>query len=408
MSEALTSSHAISLCYVLLPFVGAAMGWITIRLIRILGLYPRKFYGIPPYFGWQGYFYRHKQFYLHHWSQGLLDQLANVQQIFEHISPEKLIHHQLDYLRPQLDSIVDNVMAKNNLMLWENLPILLKNRLYSRTHRLLPRVLDDIIEELSDGMSRALSFQALLEYAESQQPGVIEKIYREISGPSFSQIQYFCMGYGFLMGILQALISYHWQLFTLWYWVITATAITFGFYWVARKYLELTLSVEVPYLSAIIKRRQNMRRQNQEMALATILADQVFSVKNIAGALFLTDQSHQVQRLIKRRLSSLVEDADIRTLIQVTIGPVGYVKLKNTLTRTLSKSIMEPLNNEAFNQERSQQVNLFLQKQFHSLPAEALKDERNEILSPLSILGGMVGLAIGLPLGLFEWLLSLL
>ena len=145
--SALSPENLIGYVPVILPLVLAVAGWCVPNLARFLALWPRFFVGVRPMFGWQGYFHANSPLYVDHWSKELLEKVSGLPQIFEYLGPEKIITHQLANLRPQIDGIIDDVMNEDNAVMWENLPVLVKNRFYLRAHRLLPRIIDDIIEE---------------------------------------------------------------------------------------------------------------------------------------------------------------------------------------------------------------------------------------------------------------------
>ena len=293
--SALSPENLISYVPVILPLLMAAAGWSVVKVARLLALWPRFFVGVRPMFGWQGYFYANSQLYVNHWSKELFDKLSGLQQIFEYLGPEKIITHQLSNLRPQIDGIIDDVMNENNAVMWENLPVLVKNRFYVRAHRLLPRIIDDIIEELGDGLTRILSYQRLLEHAEKQNPGTLRQIYDILSQRTFKSMGRFCAILGFAIGCIQLLIAILLQISHIEYWIISSALVVFFFFWICQHWIQypyqpITLgrwAIRSPYTKF---------RQGQDQELAVLLAHQVLSIRNIFNTLLNGSRSRSQRK----------------------------------------------------------------------------------------------------------------
>ncbi len=402
--SALSPENLIGYVPVILPLMMAAAGWYVVKVARFLALWPRFFVGIRPVFGWQGYFYANSPLYVNHWSRELFEKLSGLQQIFEYLGPEKIITHQLSSLRPQIDGIIDDVMNEDNEVMWENLPVLVKNRFYMRAHRLLPRIIDDIIEELGDGLTRILSYQRLLEQAEKQNPGTLKQIYDILSRRTFDSIGRFCAIMGFVLGCIQLLIAIMLQIDYIQYWVISSALTVFFFFWICQHWIQY------PY-HPIKWKRWEIRspyakfREEQDQELAELLAQQVLSIDNIFNTLLNGSRSRRTHNIIRKRVAILVEDINVRTFVQLTVGPIGYLELKNTLTDKLTDAIIEPLEDEQFNRDRGTLVEHHLRQRFGAMSDSLFYDQLKRILEPLSIIGGIGGFLLGATAGLLQWLL---
>lgn len=399
-----SSENMISYVPVLLPIAMALAGWCVARLARLLALWPRYFFGIKSVVGWQGYFYGSIHLYLNYWSRDLLEKLSGLPQVFEYLGPEKIITHQLTRLRPQIDGIIDDVMNENNAVMWENLPVLVKNRFYMRAHRLLPRIIDDIIEELGDGLSRVLSYQRLLEQAEKQNPGTLKQIYDILSQRSFSSISRFCAIMGFIVGCAQVLASILLQTSSLEYWAISGALSVFFFFWICQRWIQY------PYRPIKLGRWRirspyTKFRQEQDAELAHLMAHSVLSVRNTFDALLNGQRSRHTRTIIRKRVAILVEDINIRTFVQLTVGPIGYLELKKTLTDKLTDAIIEPLEEDDFNRERAKLIETHLLQQLSKASDDLFYGQLKRILEPLSIIGGIGGFWLGATAGLIQWLL---
>lgn len=407
MIDALSSDRLIGVVPVLLPLLMALTGWLSLRLAQWSAVLPRHFVGIPPYLGWQGYLFSHLELYVTHWSRGLLEKLGSLDQIFEHVGPEKIISHQLSRLRPQVDSFIDDVMNARNQVLWENLPILMKNRFYARAHRLLPRIIDDIVEDLGDGMRRLVSYPQLLHFAEQDKPGTLLGLYDILTRQAFERLARYCALTGFTAGLLQLAIAWLLNAQQLAFWALSGMAIGVGFFWLCQRRVH---TPQIPTALGPFTRRSLVThlRPHQDRKLAAYLAQTVLSPRNIARALVLGGKARHAHNIIKRRVAPLVEEFDVRTVAQLTVGPIGYVNLKQSMVDKLAESFLDPFEDERFNQDRAKALEEFLYTRIEKLPDQLFYQQMKWTLDPLAIIGTCAGILIGAAMGGLQWLLLIL
>lgn len=405
MIHALSPAHLLGYYPILLPVLIALCGWLTLRLAQRSALFPRRLIGIRTWFGWQGHFHGHREDYIAYWSRGLLERLGTLDHVFEHIGPEKIISHQLARLRPQLDSFIDDVMTSQHQVVWENMPILLKNRFYARAHRLLPRIIDDIVEELGDNVRRIITYPQLLHFAEQDQPGTLLAIYHALTRRAFNRLALFCVYLGIAAGCVQlaAAVPLH-LLHHPTYWILSGTAIGTFFFWSCQRWIQYPVAPR--RLGSFNWRSPYSRlRQQQDRELATLLAETVLSPRNIARTLILGSKSRHAQIIIKKRIGPLLDDLNVRTLTQLTVGPIGFVNLKQALADKLTDSFLEPFEDEDFNQARGKALAEFLLSRIEKQPDTLFYQQMKWVLDPLAIVGTCGGFLLGGMLGGLQGLL---
>ena len=405
MIDALSSDRLIGYVPILLPLLIALSGWLTLRLTLLAAVWPRRAIGLPPFLGWQGYLFSHTEHYITHWSRGLLEKLGTLDQIFEHVGPEKIISHQLSRLRPQVDSFIDDVMLTRNQVLWENLPILVKNRFYARAHRMLPRIIDDIVEDLGDSMNRIITYPQLLHFAEQDTPGTLERFYQLLTRQVFDRLVYFCALAGFAGGLLQCGVAWlladsHFPLF----WILTGAGIGLFFFWLAQHRIG-TPAVPTVFGPFTLRNPISRLRLRQDRELAEFLSHNILSPRNIARTLVLGGKARHAHIIIKKRIAPLVEEFDVRTFAQLTVGPIGYVNLKQSLAEKLAESFLDPFEDERFNQERAKALAEFLHDRIEKLPDQLFYQQMKWTLEPLAFLGTCVGTLLGAAAGGLQWML---
>ena len=194
-----------------------ALGWLSHWLSVWLAFHPAKYIGVGP-LGWQGIIPKNAEKIASDINKNLVQHFVNVGQIFEYLGPERTVNHITSTLRPQLDTLVDEVMLENHTVLWENLPISLKNRMYARMHRMLPRIIDDIVEDIGDQILWLVKTDHLIIQQFKTQPEKLVNLFLSCTQNSLKHVAWFCAIVGsFLSWIpLTLWLDYH-----LW-WILPA------------------------------------------------------------------------------------------------------------------------------------------------------------------------------------------
>ena len=388
MLDALSSDGLISFFPVLLPLLMALSGWLMIKLVHFMSLWPKQFVGLFNLIGWQGQLHKNEPLYIQYWSRGLLEKLTDIQQVFEFIGPEKLVTHLLGNLRPQIDGIIDEVMDEDNSVLWENLPVLVKNRFYARTHRLLPRIVDDIVEELGDSLGRMVSFPKLLEFTEQQSPGTLKAFYENLSARTYKSMGRFCAWLGFGVGVVQCVLAIVLDVNDYLFWCLSGAFSCFFFFWLCQHWIKYPYQ-PVELGKWHLRSPYEKFRKQQDDELAQLLANRILSIENISNYLIHGSKTRHAHIIIKKRVAALVEDVNVRTFVQLTVGPIGYVELKRTLTDKLTDALLEPLQEEHFNKARAERVEAFLRKRLEKMETAIFYYQLKHILDPVAIVASI-------------------
>ncbi|HEX4939133.1 MAG TPA: hypothetical protein VFX11_10685, partial [Candidatus Kapabacteria bacterium] len=177
-----------------------------------------------------------------------------------------------------------------------------------------------------------------------------------------------------------------------------------GFFWLCQNWLQFPLA-PVKLGSFTWRSPCSALREQQDRELATLLAETVLSPRNIARTLILGSKSRHAQTIIKKRIAPLMDDLNVRTVAQLTVGPMGYVNLKQSLSDKLTESFMEPFEDEDFNQARGKVLTEFLLTRIEKQPDQLFYQQMKWVLDPLAIAGTCGGFILGGLLGSLQWLL---
>lgn len=376
-----------------MPILLAGLGLVVFKWASFLTFHPRRFVGPVKVVGWQGWLARSQSGLQHHLVASLSPSFKPLSQMFEYLTPQKWVVHAVQTLRPQLDTLIDEAIETNNSVLWENMPVGLKNRFYERAHRQIPAVIDDIIEEIGDQSDTLIDIDHLFGVAGEQAPFLATRLMEHAATPwlQAARVRFFlCM----LLALLPVSAAY-------WYWqdwrVLGAGL--YGSFCLALWYRHRSVwraSLAKPgetQLSHSQKRYQNECTQRFAVSVAQLLADEVFTPRHWMSAVIDGPKARQTYMIAKKHVSRLVENLSIRTFAQLTIGASGYVELKTTLSTTVLNALRSPFEDARFNQSRSARVSALIE---HKLSATFLPEVKR-LLGPVFTAHTTIALVLAAP-----------
>lgn len=373
------------------------LGWLSHWLALWLSFNPLQQRGVGP-FRWQGIIPKNAGDIAASLSKDLIQPFAHVGQVFEYLSPERIVTHITGNLRPQLDTLVDEVMLVNHTVLWENLPVTLKNRMYARMHRMLPRVVDDIIEEIGDQILWIVKIEHMVVKQFEQNPKQLVDLFQDCTGATLNKIAWF---FAITCSVLSWIPLAAWLITDIW-WVLPAglAGLLVLTSWIALRWLFTP--VEVRFFG--ITWRNNFKQHKDRIlnTFITILSEEILTSENIFDEVFKGPKSKHAMVLIKKHVNKIVDHNLIRSFVQVTAGLEGFVDIKQTLVEHIADALLEPLNDKRFNQERASALKeLFIQSiddidddQFKSLVWPIMQAEK----IPLQVISACCGLLAGFAL----------
>ena len=314
-----------------IPLLGAVIGWVTNILSCLLT------YGANPTSHW-GLIQLKQKYFTQLFYQQLLNGRLSSTQLYEHMGPEKMVKHIVQSIRPRLDSIIDDAMETDHDIFWENLPITVKNRFYARAHKLLPRLVDNLVEDIGDSIGRLIKPESIILKNLTSNDMSIGWIVKQTYNDEIQKhpIRGLLMGYILGLGLLAAwLISPHWALLIGGYCIIATLSTWFG---------HSNLNNAKPHT----------------LNISNILAANALSPRSIVNTLLSGSNGKHTDSLIKKHSAPIIEQASLRAFTQLTIGPSGYAAVKHQLTKNIKKAYSEALDDSRFNEAQSQRIEAYL------------------------------------------------
>ena len=189
--------------YVSIPFIAGAVGWTTNWMAVQMTFYPLEFLGIRPFFGWQGIIPSKVEKMAGIVVDKALSKLGSLDEFFREMEPEKIAAHLTRTIQSRIEEYTDEVMTERNAVLWENLPLLVRKRVYSRARRAIPAVMDNVVDDISRNLDSLVDMKHMVVTQMSEDKQLMVQMFREVGDPEFRFVTNSGLYFGFLFGLIQ-------------------------------------------------------------------------------------------------------------------------------------------------------------------------------------------------------------
>ena len=134
--------------YASIPIIAGFVGWLTNWVAIKLTFWPLEFVGIKkPWLGWQGIVPMKARKMAGISVDNVLSKLGSLSEVVENMDPNKIARHIVKVMEPQMSSLTEEVMLREKRVLWENLPVSLKNNIDARIKREMPNLVEKLVHE---------------------------------------------------------------------------------------------------------------------------------------------------------------------------------------------------------------------------------------------------------------------
>ncbi|TVP54883.1 MAG: hypothetical protein EA349_10455 [Halomonadaceae bacterium] len=378
--------------------MAALVGWSTNWLAIFLSFHPVQPVGWRPWFGWQGVIPRNSERMAHICIDQTLERFGDLQTIYERLDPELITGQVLSEVMPRVDEYIDEVMYELQPVLWDNLPLFMRRRIYRWARQQMPARIEAMVEDFGQELASLIDLKALISHELENHPALMNEIFQEAGGEQFRFLKRSGAVIGGALGGLFMLAWWQWPL--PWMLPLAGFAIGFSTNWLALNLIFRPLhpvkvfGIEIQGLF--------LRRQPEISAVwADKIAHQLLTVDKIAYAIVHGDKAHRTRAIIQSHLRPLLDQSLIMKLTaQMAVGVTGYSELKQAMNETALSATDHMFSNASFTQDRADVVASMLRERVAALPPQ----EFQQILRPafqeeellLMLAGGAMGAMIGL------------
>lgn len=388
--------------FVSIPFVAAIVTWIHVWMAMQMVFWPLEFIGFKdPWFGWQGIIPRKARKMAGIVVDKSLAKLGSLDEFFTEMEPEKIAAHMATAVSGRVEEFTDEIMAERNPVLWENLPMIVKQRVYTRVRKQIPEVMDDLMKQMHGNINDLVDIKSLVVKLLDSDKALMVRMFKEVGQNEINFVINVSFWIGLFFGVIQMVMFY----FVPWHNGLPLYAAVLGLAtnWIALNMVFRPLNpVKIgPWkIQGVFLKRQAAVSDHY----AYLTTTEMLTVGNIMREILTGDRSHRTHLLIKKSMSSLVDSVPVRTAAQMTMGPTGYAQLRNTIAEKAAHMSLGPLNEPAFNKARGKVLEKILSERMKALTSSEFQD----LLRPAFQEDEWIFLVLGAVTGLFAGTVQLM
>lgn len=373
-------------------FVGWATNWLAIQM----SFYPVQFIGIG-FIGWQGVIPRKAEKMAHICIDRTLQQFGDLNEVYSKLEPQRIVEQILSQVTPRLDEYIDEVMYEIQPVLWDNMPLFLRKRIYEWAREQLPSRIESLVEDFGDDLNDLVDLKALLSRELARHPDLMNRIFKEAGSVELNSV----INKGAIIGgLLGAILAPIWVRYPE-PWVLPLGGFVVGFItnWLA---INLIFSPLKPRRVLFWKVQGLFLRRQPEISdiWSRLVAEELITVEKVADAMLHGEHGDRTRAIIQKHLRPLLDNTVVMKLTtQVAIGMTGYTDLKKAMNNKAVKATRDVFDDPSFNRERAPVVAGVLSEQMKGLgPAEfqdILRPAFREEEIQLMVVGGLLGALAG-------------
>jgi uncharacterized membrane protein YheB (UPF0754 family) len=376
--------------------MAAIVGWFTNWLAIQMSFYPVQFAGFGVV-GWQGVIPRKAEKMAHICIDRTLQQFGDLNAVYQKLEPEKIVKQVVSQVGPRMDEYIDEVMYELQPVLWDNLPLFVRDRIYRWGREQLPGRIESLVEDFGDDLNDLVDLKALLSRELATHPDLMNRIFQQAGSAELRSVIFRGAIIG---GLLGAILAPIWARYPE-PWLLPVGGFVVGFVtnWIA---INLIFRPLRPRRILFWKVQGLFLRRQSEISdvWARLMAEELITVEKVADAMINGRHGDRTRAIIQKHLRPLLDNSVIMKLTaQVTVGMTGYTDLKKAMNQKAVRATSDVFGDPAFNRERAPVVAGVLAQQMKALGPEEFQDIlrpafREEELQ-LMLVGGVLGMLAG-------------
>ena len=385
--------------YASIPLVAGIVGWGTNWAAIKMTFWPLEFKGLRPFLGWQGIIPSKAEKMAGIFVDTTMVHLGTLSEVFARMDPERIAAQVVRILEPRTDELTDEVMRRSNVILWDNLPEMMRNAVYARVREELPQVVFELLRDVDSQVEELVDLKELVVQRLVQERILLNRLFLECGEKEFKFIIRSGFYFGFLFGLVQLAV---WIVYPA-PWVLPAFGLLVGLAtnWIA---LNIIFRPLMPKRVGPWTVQGLFLRRQREVAdiWCRIVTRDILTIRHLVQAMIEGRRADRARALIRKHIKLVVDRAvgPMRGLAQAAVGLRNFAGIKESVGETAVEVALEPFKDAAFVTDRADAVAEELRQRMAGLPP----DEFQDLLRPcfqedelkLVILGGVLGLAAGI------------
>lgn len=386
--------------YVAIPFISAAVGYITNMIALEMMFKPLEFIGIKPIFGWQGIVPRKAEVMASIAVDTITGKLITAKEITDRIDAVEVGRLLEEPLKPIIEDVVYDMISTHNPNIWNTMPSLARDQIIKRAHKAAPGIATAIIQKFQQNSDEMLDVKDMVIRNLKKDKELLNRIFLDVGEPEFKFVARSGAYFGFLFGIPQMLLFLVYPA----NWVLPLFGLLVGYAtnWIA---LKIIFEPKEPVRVGLIKIQGLFLKRQKEVAeqYATLVADEILTPQNMAEAVLNGPHSEKLDEVLAREVKRAIDESVGITMPVVTaaVGSENYRLMKETAVEATAKragSLMRHVDQYLVNvidlkNTLSGRLAALPPKEFEGLLRPAFQQDEWILITVGAALGFLAGLA---------------
>ena len=397
-SEIAKDASANWLIYASMPLIAAFVGWST-KIVALEMIYvPLEFKGIGP-IGWQGIVPRRAGKVGSKTIELLTTNLLKPEELVEKIDAAEAVEALRAPLAQAIDDISRDLAEQIRPGLWDSLPAAGRKAVQQRINSQVPRITENLLNELKSDLSRYVDVQFLAVTTLVRNKDKLVKLMRGMGDNAMAFVRRSGIYFGFVIGLVQMVA---WGLFKN-PWIMPAFGFGVG---LVSDYIALNMlfrPIKPMKFLGLFKFQGLLHAQRDIVTAdyARILAEDLFTPETLFDGLLKGPGSDKLFALVAKEVEEAIDAQTgiARPLVVFTVGTQRYRELKdrvvNLVLERLPSTLLEAQDYavSAIDLEHTivDKMNQLTAEEYESILRPVFKDDEPLMIAVGAVLGGCVG-----------------
>ncbi|MCH2023039.1 MAG: DUF445 domain-containing protein [Saprospiraceae bacterium] len=394
---------------IILPFISAIIGWGTNVVALKMTFYPLEFIGFKfkgfkaigwggfPPIGWQGIIPSKAETMAGKATDMITTKLIDVEDQFSRINPA-IVAKEMESSILRLSREITNEVMTEHVPFWKLLSNKQKEKIYARSAEEIPSVIEEIMEEVKVNITEVFDLKAMAVEHLRNNKELLNRIFLEVGDKEFSFIERSGFYFGFLFGILQAII---WVQFEA-NWTLPVGGLLVGY---LTNILALRLIFSPTKPIKIFKWKIQglfIKRQNEvSKGYAHLVSDNIMTMDNVFTQMFNGKGADKLVNIItKHSREGIDKTAGFNSsLIKFTSGTDTYDQIKTIAVNRFIEAAPEQIHIVFDYAKQALDIEETMFSRMTSLPPDEFVDFLRPVFQEdewkLILTGAILGMAAG-------------
>jgi uncharacterized membrane protein YheB (UPF0754 family) len=388
------------LLYLSMPFVAAAIGFVT-KIVAIKMMFePIEFIGIkPPYLGWQGIVPRKAATMASIACDTMTTKLIRPEDIFDRLDPDRIAQVIEQPMLRVVEDITREVASHYSPGLWEVAPESVKKLIISRIQADAPNMIRQIMIDIKANIRSVFDLKDMVVSNLLRNKPLLNRIFQEAGVKEFRFIRNSGLYFGFIIGCVQAVTwaGTHSP------WVMPLFGGFTGWFtdWLA---LKMVFNPKQPtrYLGLFEWQGLFLKHRREVSArYGRLIAKEIVTSQQVIAAVLRGPLSDRLFNLIQKQVQRVIdEQAGIaKPFVVFAVGSNKYQEMKKVIAQQMMERMPETMSHiedyasQAMDLENtlSTKMQELTPEEFEALLRPAFQQDEWILIAVGACLGFMVG-----------------